>query len=386
MSPRALIALGVGQCVNWGVLYYAFAVLLLPVQHDLAVAQWVVTGAFSLALLVSAACAPAIGHWADRGHAGRAIEWGGLAAAALLVVWPLWPTVWMLYLVWPLLGVCMSATLYEPAFALIGQSHGDTRQRLRALGAITVFGGMASTIFLPATAWLVAVLGWRQAVVVLAVVVATSTIATRVFTLTTSAKMVARPSIAAEPPTTHVRTPHIGLVVLAFSLASLGSAALMSNIVPALGERAVSPALAATLGGLLGIMQIPGRALVMHGAVSASPSTLVVLSLCLQALGLGALAAAPSVVLIAAGIAVFAVGAGLATIARPHLIQTMFGPASAGAVNGRLARAQQLARAAGPILVTGIAATSSYALAFAVLGSLFVLLSFAWVAAGRQSS
>lgn len=384
MSLRALIALGIGQCVNWGVLYYAFAVLLLPVQHELAVAQWVVTGAFSLSLLVSAACAPALGHWADRGHAGRAIEWGGLAAAALLVVWPLWPSVWMLYVVWPLLGVCMSATLYEPAFALIGQSHGDPRQRLRALGAITVFGGMASTIFLPATAWLVAMLGWREAVMVLAAVVAISTIATRVFTLTASARMVARASVAAELPITHLRAPHIGLVVLAFSLASLGSAALMSNIVPALGERAVSPGMAATLGGLLGIMQIPGRALVMNGAISTSPSRLVVLSLSLQALGLIALAAAPSVAFIATGIALFAVGAGLATIARPHLIQTMFGAASAGAVNGRLARAQQLARAAGPILVTGVASTSSYAFAFAVLGSLFVLLSIVWLAAQRQ--
>jgi hypothetical protein len=35
MSCRAVIALGVGQCVNWGVLYYAFAVLLLPVEAEL---------------------------------------------------------------------------------------------------------------------------------------------------------------------------------------------------------------------------------------------------------------------------------------------------------------------------------------------------------------
>jgi hypothetical protein len=50
MTSRAIIVLGIGQCVNWGVLYYAFAVLLLPVADELGVAKWVVTGTFSLAL------------------------------------------------------------------------------------------------------------------------------------------------------------------------------------------------------------------------------------------------------------------------------------------------------------------------------------------------
>jgi hypothetical protein len=58
MSTRAVIALGIGQCVNWGVLYYAFAVLLLPVEAELGAERWIVTGAFSLALLLSAIAAP----------------------------------------------------------------------------------------------------------------------------------------------------------------------------------------------------------------------------------------------------------------------------------------------------------------------------------------
>ena len=30
MTTRAVWAIGLGQCVNWGVLYYAFGVLLVP--------------------------------------------------------------------------------------------------------------------------------------------------------------------------------------------------------------------------------------------------------------------------------------------------------------------------------------------------------------------
>jgi hypothetical protein len=54
MRTREVVALGIGQCVNWGVLYYAFAVLLVPVAGDLSAPRWVVTGAFSLALFMSA--------------------------------------------------------------------------------------------------------------------------------------------------------------------------------------------------------------------------------------------------------------------------------------------------------------------------------------------
>jgi hypothetical protein len=35
MTPRAVWAIGIGQCVGWGVLYYAFGVLLVPVEQDL---------------------------------------------------------------------------------------------------------------------------------------------------------------------------------------------------------------------------------------------------------------------------------------------------------------------------------------------------------------
>src|SRR5262245_41622845 len=185
MSTRALVAIGIGQCVNWGVLYYAFAVLLLPVERELAVARWMVTGAFSLALLVSAACAPLVGGWADRGFGSRSIQIGGFAAAAILTLWALVPGVASLYVAWLLLGLCMAACLYEPAFVVVGHALADARQRLRALAAITVFGGLASTVFLPTTGWLVQAIGWRSTVLVLAAVVALSTYATRVLTFNT---------------------------------------------------------------------------------------------------------------------------------------------------------------------------------------------------------
>jgi hypothetical protein len=121
-------------------------------------------------------------------------------------------------------------------------------------------------------------------------------------------------------------------------------------------DRGISPMGAATLGGLLGIMQLPGGALLVRG-MPGSPAALVLISLALQATGLAAFALAPSVIAVAAAIALFAAGAGLTTLARPHFVQTVFD--SAGYANGQLARAQQLARAAGPVCAGWLSDTES---------------------------
>ena len=43
------------------------------------------------------------------------------------------PAVLTLYIVWAGIGVCMAATLYEPAFVIVGRAYDDPTRRLRAL-------------------------------------------------------------------------------------------------------------------------------------------------------------------------------------------------------------------------------------------------------------
>jgi MFS family permease len=378
MPPRAIVALGIGQCVNWGVLYYAFAVLVLPLERELGVSTWVVTGAFSLGLLMSAALAPTIGRWGDRDRGALVMQAGGFTASGLLVVWTLIQGVVMLYIVWAGLGLCMAATLYEPAFVIVGRACDDPTRRLRALAAVTLFGGLASTAFLPLTAWLREAFGWRGAVLVLAGLVMVSTCITRAFVF----RDLPQPSPRLTPA--HSSAPaadgeagsrRFPIIATMFALASLASAAFATNLVPALGERGINPATAAMLGGLIGVMQLPGRALLMNGVFSASPTRLLAGSLMLQALGLGAVALAPSVFVAAGGITAFALGAGLTTLVRPHLIQTLFDNRMGGYLNGRIARHQQLARAAGPLAIAWLAGLIGYAAVFAVIAGTFTVVA-----------
>src|SRR5918998_901178 len=166
--------LAVTETASWGVLYYAFAVFLVPMQEELGWSQPALTGAYSLGLLVSGLAAPLVGRWLDRHGPRGLMTIGSIVGAALLLVWASVADLLVFYLVWVGIGLAMAATLYEPAFAVLAKWL--ERGRARALLLVTLAGGLASTIFLPLSAWLVGAQGWRGALLTLAAILAILTI------------------------------------------------------------------------------------------------------------------------------------------------------------------------------------------------------------------
>ena len=167
--------LSITETVSWGIIYYGFPVFLRAMEEDLAASRVAVTGAFSVGMGIAALCAVPVGRWLDR-HGPRLLMTVGSCLATLLVVaWSRVETLGALYAVWAVMGLALAATLYEPAFAAV-VSWFATRHRDRALLVVTLAGGLASTIFMPISAWLLVGLGWRTALVVLAVVLAVITI------------------------------------------------------------------------------------------------------------------------------------------------------------------------------------------------------------------
>ena len=72
---------------------------------------------------------------------------------------------------WLLMGPAAGLTFYEPAFIAVDQWFG-ARHRARALALLTLIGGLAGPLFLPGTQRLVALMGWRDATLVLAAIMA----------------------------------------------------------------------------------------------------------------------------------------------------------------------------------------------------------------------
>src|SRR5262245_61059452 len=144
-------------------------------EEALHASRVAISGAFSLGLAISALAAVPVGRWLDRRGPRGLMTAGSCLAAVLCLAWARVESAPALYAVWFGMGFAMAATLYEPAFAAV-VSWFPTHGRDRALLLLTLVAGLASTIFMPIEAWLLARLGWRTAITALALVLGAITI------------------------------------------------------------------------------------------------------------------------------------------------------------------------------------------------------------------
>ncbi len=138
--------LGVGQIFAWGSSYYLPAVLAKPIADDTGWPLTWVVGGLSLGLLAAGLISP----WVGRTIALLAVGLGILAVAQTV---PAYLAAWLV------LGIGMGAGLYDPAFATLGRLYGAAARP--AITTLTLFGGLASTVCWPLSAFLVTYLGWR---------------------------------------------------------------------------------------------------------------------------------------------------------------------------------------------------------------------------------
>ena len=389
-SWALLLALGITQLVSWGSIYYAFALLLEPLQRDLGAGRSEIAGAFSAALLASGLCATWIGRRIDRAGGRAVMTVGSLAAAALLALHATVQTVPALYALWIGLGVAMAATLYEPAFVVIAQVYRIGYRR--ALTVLTLFGGLASTVFWPLTTLLIESFGWREAVLWLAAVNLVVCVPLHWLLLPRTAAVDAPvPAKAAASPVRPWRERRFLALALAFLAHYVVVSAIAAHLIALLLARGMSPAAAAGIGALIGPMQLLGR-LVEFGASRW---------LSVGQVGLIAAAAMPAslIALLNAGTgllgltvfaALFGAGNGAMTVVRGALPVEMYGRDHYGAIAGALATPGLLARALGPILAALLwTALGGYEPATAVLVAVAAIgaLAFAYATrAGRPAA
>lgn len=354
--PSAIAVLGAAQCVYWGILYYAYSVLMVPLRATLGTSDAAVAGAFSAGLTISALLATTVGRWLDQGHGIALLRGGALTAAGLLLVWSHVETLAALYAVWTGFGVCMALVLYETAFALVTRAHADPGIRMRALAVVTVLGGLASTLFLPLTGAAVTHLGWRTTLQVLAVAWLLMTLCLEAFALPHLRTVDRGKGPVLSLPAKSLDRPLLRRAGTPFVAATFTAMALTTLVVPHMVSHGHSLEQSAWVLAALGVMQLPGRLWLWHGGhLALSPSTLLVMPLAVQSLGLALLGIADTLTGAFLGVAIFGVGAGLHTLARPWIVPLIVGVESAGRANGAIAQAQGFARACGPFVVASAA-------------------------------
>ena len=361
--------LALTETVSWGILFYAFTVFLVPMQQDLGWSTPTITGAYSLALLVAMTLAPPLGRWLDRSGPRVPMTLGSILGTLLLLAWSRVQSEAMFYLIWFGMGVALALTLYEPAFAVT--SAWFVRGRSRAMLLLTTIGGFASTIFIPLAGWLTERVGWREALVGLALILGVTTIPPHWLVLRHRPQDMGllpdgepveegRPL----PPPVGVtaqramRDPAYWWLSVAFFLGTAASVAIGLYLIPTLLERGDSMAQATILLGLLGPTQAAGRVLVTVFDGRMPEPVLTTIVFALHAVGLAIVLFPAGVVLMVVAMAFLGIGRGGLTIMRATLVANRYGTANFGAISGIPAAAQMAARASAPIggglLVSGL--------------------------------
>ncbi len=164
----AVLALGITQITAWGTSYYCLGVLAGPISQDTGWSRGFVFLGFTVALLAMGLVSGAVGRAVDR-HGGRAVMTLGtvLVSAGLFALAHVRSEAAYLA-VWAFLGLGMRLSLYDAAFAALVQvapSRGRT-----AISYLTLFGAFASSVFWVVGHALNEQVGWRQTLVLFALI------------------------------------------------------------------------------------------------------------------------------------------------------------------------------------------------------------------------
>jgi MFS family permease len=377
--------LAVTQTVGYGVLYYAFAVLLHPMAADLHASTTAVTGALTASVLAGAVMAMPVGRWLDR-HGGRALmSAGSVAAAVLVAAWSQVRTVTQLYAVLIGIGICAAMVLYEPALAVV-VSWFEPQRRGTAVLAVIVVAGFASTIFMPLTGLLTDRYGWRTALLLLAVLY--GAVAIPLHTL--AVRKPPRPPSQKRPPTRRdravvvraaVRDPRFWWLAAAFVAHGAAMSAMTVHLVGFLVHEGHPATFAATIAGLLGVLSVTGRLLLtgaqrrlrLPGVVAAVFAVQAAAALSLPIVGAGRIGAALAVV-------GFGIGFGVASLVKPALLADRYGTTAYGSIAGILTTPVTLAKAVAPLGAAGLLTVGGYPQVLIAIGAACLLAAVGIVA------
>ncbi len=382
---RVVWPLAGAETIVWAGMYYMFPALLPEWEQDLGWSKTELSGAFTLALIVTALFAPFVGRMIDHGYGRRLFCGGAALGVMMLLALSRVTALWQFYAVFFGLGVAMSSTLYEACFAML--THALGTQSKKAITLVTLVAGFAGSVSFPSAHALSAAFGWRTTLLVFAAAVAFVAIP-----LIWYSCGLAQQHAAGQPHQTSgkasqaigvIRVPTFWLLAIAFMMISIDHGMLMTHILPILNDRGIQDQAAVLAASMIGPMQVSGRLAMM--AAERHVSTLAIAMGCYLAMALAALAlfaATPVPGLVVTFVILQGAGYGVTSIMRPVVIAEIFGRGNFGVVAGLLAIPFMGGYAVSPTLAALVWKSADYnaVILLALLASLsgLVCLVIAW--------
>ncbi|RZI44756.1 MFS transporter [Herbaspirillum sp. HC18] len=369
------------QIVSWGSLYYAFAIVAHDIQAELGWRTEIVFGAFSWSLLISGLASTPAGMLIDRIGGRTVMAAGSLLAGAGMIGIGCAHSLALYFLAWSAVGSGMAMVLYEAAFATINREF--LHNARKGISVLTLFGGLASTVFWPLTLKLNSVLGWRDTFLLYGAVHIALCAPMHAMLHSGGRRVRATAEThAARNYTLHeaVRDPVFWKLAIAFSANMFIFSALSVHLIPMLQRFGHSAAMAVLVSTLIGPMQVAGRIGELAFARHIRPQVVGKLTFAmLPAALLALLFLGEREVAVALFCMLYGLSNGVLTIVRGTIPQTLFGRENYGAISGALAGPSLAAKAAGPLAAAAIVQANpepAWLLGILLAISLVSLMSF----------
>jgi predicted MFS family arabinose efflux permease len=375
-------ALGVTQILSWGSSYYLPAVLAKPIAADTGWPLSLVVGGLSLGLLASGLVAPRVGRTIDRLGGRPVLAFSSVLIASGQVLLALSTALPVYFLAWLVMGIGMGSGLYDAAFSTLGRLYGEGARR--AISSLTLWGGFASTVCWPLSAYLAEALGWRGACLVYAALQVGVCLPIHL-ALMPRVPPAARPLEGSHRKAAPIDSRRRRALLLLGGILVLGamiSSVVSVHLLTVLQARGLDLTAAVALGAMVGPSQVASRVIERTVGMRFHPIWTMLAALGLIAAGLLLLWTGLPVP--GAALVLYGLGNGIYSIARGTLPLALFGAEGYATLMGRLAMPAVLASALSPslgafLLDVGGPSLMVGTLAVAATASVTLVLILRWV-------
>jgi hypothetical protein len=373
-----IAGLGVTQVVGWGTAFFIIGTVSPDIAASTGWPQTLIFGAFTAALCTGGVIARWAGRLIDT-HGGRhLVPLGSLLLAAGCALIGLWPTKTGYVGGWLMIGIAMRFATYDPVFAALTQISRDNARR--SISALTLMGGLSSTVFWPLNHALSQQVGWQNTFLIHAGFHLILCLPLHLLILRDARPLPADLDAARED--VHLsgrdRSLAIALFAAALSLNGLVFSALSAHVMPLFKGIGLTAAQAVLVSSIIGPAQVASRLGEMLLGRNLHPAKLGLYAFAMVPISFGVLLADGFSLWAALAFAlIYGASNGVITIARGVVPLALFGRRGYSEVLGVIGAPNLAMSATAPLLFAWVLGFASATQAMMMLGIASLLSSLA---------